>query len=227
MPDYGAWGPDGSLYVTDYQQAVIWRVPPGGGAAQVWLADTKLDGGPFGTAGIALAADHRTLVIARAARPGSARATRRPAGLYKVAIGADGEPGRAQAALGERAGRGARRLRDREVRQRLRGAVGPVANQIVAVGPDGKEIDAPAGDVRRAVERRVPRHSLIVANQSYVTVTRHTGRSSTSLWASRGISELIPGRKASGTRQGRRRKHRRRHRQQAEAPAALTRRART
>ncbi len=31
MPDYAAWAPDGSLYVTDYQQAVIWRIPPGGG----------------------------------------------------------------------------------------------------------------------------------------------------------------------------------------------------
>ena len=37
MANYGAWGPDGSLYVTDYGQAVVWRVPPGGGEAGVWL----------------------------------------------------------------------------------------------------------------------------------------------------------------------------------------------
>ena len=27
-PDYAAWGTDGSLYVTDYTQGLIWRVPP-------------------------------------------------------------------------------------------------------------------------------------------------------------------------------------------------------
>jgi len=31
IPNYGAWGPDGSLYVTDYADGVLWRVPPGGG----------------------------------------------------------------------------------------------------------------------------------------------------------------------------------------------------
>jgi len=31
VPNYAAWGPDGSLYVTDFEQAVIWRVPRGGG----------------------------------------------------------------------------------------------------------------------------------------------------------------------------------------------------
>ena len=48
MPDYAAWGPDGSLYVTDYQQAVIWRIPPGGGRPVIWLADRRLDGGRSG-----------------------------------------------------------------------------------------------------------------------------------------------------------------------------------
>ena len=33
MANYAAWGPDGSLYVTDYLQGVVWRVPPGGGEA--------------------------------------------------------------------------------------------------------------------------------------------------------------------------------------------------
>jgi len=35
MPDYAVGGPDGSLYVTDYQHAVIWRIPPGGGTPQL------------------------------------------------------------------------------------------------------------------------------------------------------------------------------------------------
>ena len=30
MANYAAWGPDGSLYVSDFLQGVVWRVAPGG-----------------------------------------------------------------------------------------------------------------------------------------------------------------------------------------------------
>lgn len=46
-----AFDKKGNLYVTDSFQATIWRVPPGGGAAQVWFHDARLDG-PFGPNGI-------------------------------------------------------------------------------------------------------------------------------------------------------------------------------
>jgi streptogramin lyase len=69
-PDYAAWGPDGSLYVTDYQQAAIWRVPPGGGTAQLWLTSQQLDGGQFGTACIVLMPDHKTLEFVQASNGG-------------------------------------------------------------------------------------------------------------------------------------------------------------
>ncbi len=41
---------DGNLYVTDSQQATIFRVPPGGGQPQIWFQDVRLDGffGPNG-----------------------------------------------------------------------------------------------------------------------------------------------------------------------------------
>jgi sugar lactone lactonase YvrE len=93
MPDYGAWGPDGSLYVTDYQQAVIWRIPPGGGAATIWLADRRLDGGPFGTACIMLMPDHHTLLFDQASNGGLGTLTPTTGKLYTVAIGPDGSPG--------------------------------------------------------------------------------------------------------------------------------------
>jgi hypothetical protein len=70
MPDYAAWGTDGSLYVTDYQQATIWRVPRGGGTAHVWLTDKRLDGGQFGTACIVLMPDHHTLLFDQASNGG-------------------------------------------------------------------------------------------------------------------------------------------------------------
>src|SRR5207248_10322252 len=87
MPDYAAWGPDGSLYVTDYQQAVIWRIPPGGGAAHVWLADKRLDGGPFGTACMLSMPDHRTLLFDQASNGGLGGGNPTTGKLYEVSIG--------------------------------------------------------------------------------------------------------------------------------------------
>jgi sugar lactone lactonase YvrE len=93
MPDYAAWGPDGSLYVTDYQQAVIWRIPPGGGKAQIWLSSRLLDGGPFGTACIAMLPDHQTLLFDQASNGGLSDLSPTQGKLYTVAIGPGGRPG--------------------------------------------------------------------------------------------------------------------------------------
>lgn len=95
FPDYGAWGPDGSLYVTDYDQGVIFRIPPGGGPAKVWLSDPRLDGGMFGTACILLLPDHRTLLFDQASNgdPLSGAANPSTGKLYEVPIQAGGRPG--------------------------------------------------------------------------------------------------------------------------------------
>jgi hypothetical protein len=93
MPDYAAWGPDGSLYVTDYQQAVIWRIPPGGGPAQIWLASRELDGGPFGTACITMLPDHHTLLFDQASNGGLGDVSPATGKLYTVSIEPGGGPG--------------------------------------------------------------------------------------------------------------------------------------
>jgi hypothetical protein len=93
MPDYAAWGPDGSLYVTDYQQAVIWRIPPHGGSATVWLADRRLDGAIFGTACIVLEPDHHTLLFDQASNAGLGGGNPATGKLYSVAIQPGGGPG--------------------------------------------------------------------------------------------------------------------------------------
>ena len=184
MPDYAAWGPDGSLYVTDYQQAVVWRVPPRGGTARVWLADPRLDGDMFGTAGIVLAADHRTLLFTQASSAGVSApllGTLNPSTgkLYAVAAGArpsglrqvwesrpvDGPDG---FALG----------RSGDAYVALVGS-----NQIVQVAPDGHEVDRfPAlpltGDDGSSVPFDNPSSAmflgtrLMVANQSFIAGDR-------------------------------------------------------
>jgi hypothetical protein len=62
-PDYATFAPDGNLYVTDIDQALIWRVPPGGGTPRVWFTDPLLES-IFGPNGIQVMSDGRTLLVA-------------------------------------------------------------------------------------------------------------------------------------------------------------------
>ncbi len=69
LPNDPAFGPDGSLYVTDSLQAVIFRIPPGGGEARVWFqvpgyASITPEQVSVGPNGIAVTPDRRHLVFA-------------------------------------------------------------------------------------------------------------------------------------------------------------------
>ena len=88
--------PDGSIYETDSLQALIWKVPPGGGKGQVWLTDTRLQSliGPpaFGPSAMKLGPDHRTLWFTTVEGPagdGDPSAGR----IWRVSIHDDGTPG--------------------------------------------------------------------------------------------------------------------------------------
>lgn len=71
FPDYLAFAADGSLYVTDLQAATIFRVPAGGGAAQIWFQDPRLDS-IFGPNGIAVGPDGMLyFAMTGSTRPGS------------------------------------------------------------------------------------------------------------------------------------------------------------
>ena len=180
MPDYAAWGPDGSLYVTDYQQDVLWRVPPGGGAAQPWLTDARLDGGgQFGTAGIELMADHRTLLISQASSAGLGEINPTTGKLYKIPIGPDGKPGPMQKIWESGPAEAPDGFAIAQSGRIYMGLVSPDANQIVVVAPDGKELERfpstpGSGDNGSSVPFDTPSSvmflgtRLIVANQSYV-----------------------------------------------------------
>jgi sugar lactone lactonase YvrE len=94
-PNFAAFAPDGSLYVTDIEQALIWRVPPGGGRAEVWFTDPRLES-PFGPNGIQLMGDRRTLMFAVTGTHPSAGGPPSSGALYKLPIGAGGAPGALQ-----------------------------------------------------------------------------------------------------------------------------------
>ena len=177
-PDYAAWGPDGSLYITDYQQAVIWRVPPGGGKPVVWLSSPLLDGGIFGTAGLAMLPDHHTLMFDQSSNAGAGGGGNPSTGkLYTVPIGADGKPGPLKeiwesVAAGDPDGFALSRAGNIYI-----AVNGPSANDIQELSPAGKLIatfgtpvtgsdgtsvplDEPGGVAFRGTE-------LVIANISY------------------------------------------------------------
>ena len=93
IPNYAAWGPGGSLYVTDYGQAVIWRIPPGTQKPKVWFASPRLDGSEFGTAGLVFRPRTRTLLITQqsSTTDGSAPTNGK---LFSLPIRKSGAPGR-------------------------------------------------------------------------------------------------------------------------------------
>jgi hypothetical protein len=91
VPDYGAFGPDGSLYVSDLEQALVWRVPPGGGRPEVWFTHPRLEN-IFGPNGAGFLADGRTLLLALSAQsPAAGNPT--VGGLFTIPRGPDGRPG--------------------------------------------------------------------------------------------------------------------------------------
>jgi sugar lactone lactonase YvrE len=177
-PDYGAWGTDGSLYVTDYTEGLIWRVPPGGGNAQVWFTDPRIDGGLFGPAGLVLLPDHRTLMFSTGTNgPTTVGSDPTAGGVYKLKIGPNGAPGELtklwQSAPRE-APDGFAISSAGNVYLTL---VGPMANQIVELSPSGSELaryPSPLENATMTVPFDEPSsaqfagESLIVTNQSYI-----------------------------------------------------------
>jgi hypothetical protein len=183
VPNYAAWGPDGSLYVTDFEQAVIWRVPKGGGAARIWLADARLDGGQFGTTGIMLGADRKTLFVGQGSSGGLNPGGLLPGGslnpttgkIYKVGIQANGSPGSLQQLYESHPAD----LPDGFAIARSGNIYVPMAgsNQLAVVSPNGGETarfpGTPDGGNGSAVPFDTPSSarflggSVIVANQSF------------------------------------------------------------
>jgi hypothetical protein len=207
--NYGAWGPDGSLYVSDFLQGVVWRVPPGGGAAQVWLSDRRLDGGEFGTTGLSLAADRRTLLIGQGSSAGLGDGNPATGKIYAVEIKPDGTPGDMRQ-LWES---GPTDLPDGfgvAKSGRLYVPLAGTANQIAVVAPDGSEVErfpnSPGGgDNGSPIPFDTPSSArflgtrIIVANQSFTGERDNQALLDVEVGET-GLPELIPGRDATRPR---------------------------
>ncbi|MCW2766006.1 MAG: SMP-30/Gluconolaconase/LRE-like region [Nocardioides sp.] len=91
VPNYAAWGPKGALYVTDYGNGVIWRIPPGG-TPRKWFASSALDGVEFGTTGIVFRPGRRDLLISQQTSI-SGQSLPTNGHLYRLPIRPNGRPG--------------------------------------------------------------------------------------------------------------------------------------
>ncbi len=93
--------------------AVLWRIPPGGGMAEPWLEDPRLEGEGFGSTGLELSADRRHLLLATQSSAGGGDGNPATGKLYEIddrlRRRARGDPD----PLGEPAAGRARRVRDR------------------------------------------------------------------------------------------------------------------
>jgi hypothetical protein len=178
-PDYIVLAPDGSLYETDSLQALIWKVPPGGGKGRVWFSDSRIQSliGPpaFGPSAMKLAPDQRTLVFSTVEGPtgdGDPSAGR----VWKLPIHPDGTPGPLQqfyVAQSADAPGGMGFAKSGDMYVTLSGS-----NAIAQIGPDGKEkarfpdpvtnamftppLDSPLDVAYRG-------DSLLVANSAYLS----------------------------------------------------------
>jgi sugar lactone lactonase YvrE len=183
IPNYAAWGRDGSLFVSDYGQAVIWRVPPGGGKPRVWFSSAKLDGGEFGTAGLVLAPGHRSLLITQQSSSSSPSSDPTSGKLYRLPIRRNGQPGHLKQLWESRPGDlpdgfGIARS------GRIYIADAGLSNQIVVLGRHGQELTrfpkAPVtGENSSSVPFDTPSSAtflgdrILVANQSYFGNSAH------------------------------------------------------
>lgn len=140
IPNFAAWGPDGALYITDYGQAVIWRLPAKGGTPKVWFSSKALDNVlGFGTTGLVFQASSRSFLITQQT-VGNLLANAPAGRLYALPIDSSGAPGTLKTLWTSRAaelpdGFGIGRSGKIYVAN-----VGPM-NQLVVLSPAGKELE--------------------------------------------------------------------------------------
>lgn len=182
IPNYATWGPGGALYVTDYAQAVIWKLPRGTHRPKAWFTAPELDGTEFGTTGIVFRPGRRDFLISQQSTAvGAADPT--TGKLYRLPLTSSGRPGALSTLWESRP----TELPDgfgigRSGRIYLANA-GPTA-QLVVLSPGGREIErfpeTPfTGENGSAVPFDTPSNAtflgkrVLVANQSFTGDAAH------------------------------------------------------
>ena len=182
IPNYATWGPKGALFVSDYGQAVIWRIPAGGGKPRPWFTSDALDGTEFGTTGIVFRPGRRDLLISQqsTATDGTVPTNGK---LYRLPIRDDGRPGALETLWTSLPGE----LPDgfgigRSGRIYLANA--GLSAQLVVLAPDGEELERfpetpVSGDNGSPVPFDTPSNAtfhgtrVLVANQSFTGDRSH------------------------------------------------------
>jgi sugar lactone lactonase YvrE len=200
IPNYATWGPGGALYVSDYGQAVIWKVPRTTHKPRVWFASSALDGTEFGTTGLVYRRSTHSLLVGQGstAVDGSVPADGK---LYELPIRRTGKPGHlstlwtsqpADLPDGFSIGRSGH----------LYVACAGLSNQLVELSATGEELDrfpgTPGiGDNGSAIPFDTPSSAtflgerLLVANQSFTGDTGH--HAILDVWADeRGVRPYLP-----------------------------------
>lgn len=180
IPNFATWGPGGDLYVTDYGQAVIWRIDPKRPRrARPWFASPALDGMQFGTTGIAFRPGRRDLLVAQQVGGVGTTSGR----LHRLPIRADGRPGRLRTLWTSLPGELPDGFGVAESGDVYVANAGTTA-QLVQLGPDGEELDrfpdVPAtGENGSPIPFDTPSSAtfhgrrVLVANQAYLGNTDH------------------------------------------------------
>lgn len=152
IPNYATWGPGGALFVSDYAQPVIWRIPAGGGTPRAWFRSDALAGLELGTTGLVYQPRRRAFLIAQQTTTNPLDAARGK--LYRLAVRDDGRPGVLRTlwtSLPLELPDGFGLARSGRIYLSLLGS-----NQLVVLGADGTEVE------------RFPRVPLTGANGSAV-----------------------------------------------------------
>lgn len=147
--------PEGNLYVGDLTQAAIWRVPNGGGTAEVWYTAADLES-LFGPNTVRFLDHGKTMLFSQSAHqlldPDKLATAR--GRLYTLKVGRDGRPGRRELFWEGGPGEtpdGFAVSRSGNVYVAL-----AVADTLLVLGPDGREITRIPATPDRNENRQVP-----------------------------------------------------------------------
>ncbi|TCP47322.1 sugar lactone lactonase YvrE [Tamaricihabitans halophyticus] len=174
VPDGLAFGPDDALYVTDVGQGLIWRVPPGGGKAEVWFTDPRIES-IFGANGIGFV-DEDTLMFAQTLngpldgvppRPDASR-------LYTIDLQEDGSAGELETFWQSKPADGIDGFAIAESGNIYVALA--LANAVTVVSPEGKEIGRNPANAVENLLLDVPMDdpASVAFNGDRVLVTNHT-----------------------------------------------------